>query len=384
MTTTASGSATPGPASCRVASSPSSSGIRMSNRQTSGRSWRARRTAARPSTASPTTSMSGWASSIIRSPVRMIAWSSATSTRMATAVRPPPRQLGLDQPAAVGRRTGLEHPAEQGRPLVQPGQAVPVAARGRGPRPHRRPGPSRRPGRLSGDPDDDLGRLHRVPDGVGHRLLHDAVDRGVHGRRQVVQVAVERAGRPAGRRRGARPGAPGRRRRPAAPARRRRRRRAARRPWPASPPACAPPPPRSPPAPRRRPPGRRRRPPGRPGRGSPSPRRGAPRCRAAPGRAAPARGTHPLQLALAGRRPEPHRRPDHRRGTVRNTKPPIWSPRGSRRRPPTARRPRGSARPEHDVPAGSPPGQRVDQHEDDQAACTARPAARARPPRRPT
>ena len=41
----------------------------------------ARRPAARRA-ASPTTSMSGWASSIIVSPVRTISWSSATSTRM--------------------------------------------------------------------------------------------------------------------------------------------------------------------------------------------------------------------------------------------------------------------------------------------------------------
>ena len=43
MTTTGIGSATPGPASARVASRPSTPGIRMSIRQTSGRMLRAKR-----------------------------------------------------------------------------------------------------------------------------------------------------------------------------------------------------------------------------------------------------------------------------------------------------------------------------------------------------
>ena len=49
ITTTASGPATPGPASRRVASMPSIPGIRMSKRHTSGRSRRASSTACRPS-----------------------------------------------------------------------------------------------------------------------------------------------------------------------------------------------------------------------------------------------------------------------------------------------------------------------------------------------
>ena len=89
MTTTASGSATPGPASRRVASMPSVPGIRMSNRHTSGRRRRASSTARRPSAASPTTSMPGWALRIILRPVRTISWSSATSTRTVTRVPPP-------------------------------------------------------------------------------------------------------------------------------------------------------------------------------------------------------------------------------------------------------------------------------------------------------
>ena len=74
--------ATRGPASRRVASTPSRTGIRMSIRHTSGRSSRASRTASCPSRASPTTSMPSRVPRISRSPVRTRSWSSATSTRM--------------------------------------------------------------------------------------------------------------------------------------------------------------------------------------------------------------------------------------------------------------------------------------------------------------
>ena len=84
ITTTATGSSTPGPASRRVASTPSRTGIRMSIRHTSGRSSRANRTASCPSRASPTTSMPSRVPRISRSPVRTRSWSSATSTRMFT------------------------------------------------------------------------------------------------------------------------------------------------------------------------------------------------------------------------------------------------------------------------------------------------------------
>ena len=70
--------------SVRVASSPSSLGMRMSKRHTSGFSRRASDTATTPSGASATTSMSGWASMMARNPARTISWSSAISTRIAT------------------------------------------------------------------------------------------------------------------------------------------------------------------------------------------------------------------------------------------------------------------------------------------------------------
>src|SRR5215207_920505 len=68
----------------RVASRPSTSGMRMSIRTMSGWSARARSTASAPVEASPTTSMSSARSSSIRKPERTSAWSSASSTRMLT------------------------------------------------------------------------------------------------------------------------------------------------------------------------------------------------------------------------------------------------------------------------------------------------------------
>ena len=71
----------------RVASSPSSSGIRMSIRMTFGRHLAAWSTASRPLPASATTSMSVSPESSMRKPARTIDWSSATRTRMLTAGR---------------------------------------------------------------------------------------------------------------------------------------------------------------------------------------------------------------------------------------------------------------------------------------------------------
>ena len=73
---------------CRVACRPSSTGMRMSMRMTSGRSSAARATASWPFTASPTTSMSGWAFSRMEKPDRTMPWSSAITTLMLTARLP--------------------------------------------------------------------------------------------------------------------------------------------------------------------------------------------------------------------------------------------------------------------------------------------------------
>jgi len=74
----------------RVASIPSSCGIRMSISTTSGLSRRASSTASMPSAASPTTSRSSSASRIILKPARTSAWSSAISTRTRVMRAPPP------------------------------------------------------------------------------------------------------------------------------------------------------------------------------------------------------------------------------------------------------------------------------------------------------
>src|SRR3989442_11164681 len=65
----------------RVATRPSTSGIRMSISTRSGCSWRDSSTASRPVAASPTTSRSGSGSSIVLSPSRASSWSSAMMTR---------------------------------------------------------------------------------------------------------------------------------------------------------------------------------------------------------------------------------------------------------------------------------------------------------------
>jgi hypothetical protein len=79
----------------RVASMPSSRGIRTSMSTTSGWSCLAMATAWTPSVASPTTSMSGWAARIMANPSRTSSWSSATRTRITWS---PPRPGGRRSP----------------------------------------------------------------------------------------------------------------------------------------------------------------------------------------------------------------------------------------------------------------------------------------------
>ena len=71
----------------RVASSPSSSGMRMSIRTTVGWKRAALSTASSPLLASATTSMSSSPESSMRKPARTIDWSSATRTRIVMAGR---------------------------------------------------------------------------------------------------------------------------------------------------------------------------------------------------------------------------------------------------------------------------------------------------------
>lgn len=70
----------------RVASTPSSRGMRTSISTTSTAVDRRISIASAPSPASATTSMSGWAASTIRKPVRSSTWSSTSITRMAVVM----------------------------------------------------------------------------------------------------------------------------------------------------------------------------------------------------------------------------------------------------------------------------------------------------------
>ena len=76
---------------CRVASTPSISGIRMSISTTSGGSSSTSRTASTPSPAAPTTRMPSWASMMTRTPSRNSSWSSTSSTLIVVAVIGPAR-----------------------------------------------------------------------------------------------------------------------------------------------------------------------------------------------------------------------------------------------------------------------------------------------------
>ena len=163
----------------RVASRPSSSGIRMSMRITSGCRRAAWTTASRPLLASATTSMSGSSASSSRKPARTIDWSSTTSTRMV---------IGRHRAAAAGHGRGSRRP---GRVRRTSRRRRPSPARGC--RPDRVP--ARRPStRLAAcavvahlEPQlvglvghRDLGRAGAgVLEAVGQPLLHDAVRRQV-------------------------------------------------------------------------------------------------------------------------------------------------------------------------------------------------------------
>src|ERR1700694_5625259 len=137
---------TPASVRWRVASIPSTPGMRMSIRTTSGSSVRTASIAADPSPASPTTSRSGWASRIIRKPARISAWSSTMRTRIRPPPCPPPGagegvlaaiarkrggsewKAGVDRESAGGIASRLKLAAEERDPLAHPDQ--PVSRRG--------------------------------------------------------------------------------------------------------------------------------------------------------------------------------------------------------------------------------------------------------------
>ena len=98
-------------------------GIRMSSRQTSGRCCARFPPPRHRLRASAITSMSGWASRIIRSPVRTSSWSSAISTRTLTSTPVPGEHRGHGPPAP-GKRSDLARAAEEGGSLAHSGDPV--------------------------------------------------------------------------------------------------------------------------------------------------------------------------------------------------------------------------------------------------------------------
>ena len=92
------------PASRRVASIPSITGMRTSISATSGSCSEQTRTASAPSAAGPTTEMSGWVSSNAPNPARTTCWSSATTTRI-TGARPAARRPREPPPLAAPVRS---------------------------------------------------------------------------------------------------------------------------------------------------------------------------------------------------------------------------------------------------------------------------------------
>src|SRR4029453_10008467 len=190
----------------RVASSPSSTGMRMSIRTTSGRAERARSTAAAPSPASPTTSMSPASSSNARNPARTRCWSSTSRTLITGA---PPR--GSPDPSGCGSRGGHREGGQDPEAALVAGAGLQAAAKGPGPLPHPQdplaaaaslavPGPAGTAvvGDLDRHPavgvgDGDLGPAGPgVTDHVGQRLLHHPVEGQVDGGREAPRLALQR------------------------------------------------------------------------------------------------------------------------------------------------------------------------------------------------
>src|SRR5437764_2446662 len=192
--------ATPASTKRRVASMPSTPGMRMSINTTSGRSVRTASIAADPSPASPTTSRSGCASRIIRKPARTSAWSSTIRTLIMPPPCPPPEgegvlagiegQAGVDGEAAGGIAPRAQLTTEERDPFAHPDQSM--------------SGRRRRIGAVAGtviaDVDGEHGFRVVHPDvdaagagvleHVGGCLLHDSIGRQVDPRRQRPRLAL--------------------------------------------------------------------------------------------------------------------------------------------------------------------------------------------------
>ena len=186
----------------RVASRPSSRGIRMSIRTTSGRSARASRTASAPSAASPTTSIPG---AVEDHP------EPGADQRLVVGDEDAGHSgiLDPDPVAAAEAAARVEVAAEHRDPLPQAEQAAAVGQPvsdgrwrgGCGAGQHARPGVEHlHPQGAVGVPDVDLGSGARcVLERVGQRLLDDPVRRDVDPGRQRPRLAGDgrSTGRPA-------------------------------------------------------------------------------------------------------------------------------------------------------------------------------------------
>ena len=169
----------------RVASIPSSTGMRMSISTTSGRNRRASETASSPSPASPTMSVSGSASRILRRPTRTRAWSSAIRTRR--------HRIGSRTRTAnppLGCRPASRLAAVECHALAHADEPVTAARDWR-----------RVAGAVVGDLElervravanvDARARLTCVLERVRQRLLHDPVGRQLDPDRQLASLAFD-------------------------------------------------------------------------------------------------------------------------------------------------------------------------------------------------
>ena len=173
-----------------VASTPSSTGMRMSISTTSGRVSRARETASSPSPASPTTAMSSSLSSSTRSPARSSAWSSTSSDPDHDWT--PTGSESADAEASGGAGSRVELASESQRSLAHAveamaGAGLPLAVA--------RLGATSVVDDLEDEPvglvahRHDGGRRSRVAKSVGEGLLCDAVGGTVDGGRQAASPA---------------------------------------------------------------------------------------------------------------------------------------------------------------------------------------------------
>lgn len=185
MTTTANGSVTPGPASRRVASTPSSTGMRTSSKQTSGRCARGGspprgRSTPRPPPRGPGGSRGSYAGRCGRSPGRRRP--GRARSRGCLLPRRGCRERRVDRPAARRVRSGGTDAAEERGTLHHAGDPV-TDARRRGERAvvtHPQADDVVRPVKGDVDPSCPTGVSARV----GHGLLRETKDRG-HGGRAV-------------------------------------------------------------------------------------------------------------------------------------------------------------------------------------------------------